>query len=649
MRSDMLTKIFMGIACLALGPSAKAQDAPAPTKPAAKAPEAAATAPNYSELISAASEHFAPLTDKDVAAAKGQLQASADKLSDYLDNEGPHGAGWKKYLVWEDLSAQLADGAKPSLKALTKVRDKFVADYAGLDFPVYAEVGDDLTRYIEIVRYSSAEDQKAVYDAQLKALATDLENYAKKPTELGAYAIGARVGYLDATGQATELAAAIRSNLSRTNLHIQTSAELVDAGMSKDINQEDPIYDNILGVSISGTGHTVGKLKMSFVENDDAAEIQTNMVATVTSNTVGSKGPATVWARGTTNVTASLPLKFSGDRLEAEPSQASASTSTEILGIATKPKFLQKAAWRKAYKSKYCAEQIAAQHAEWRVQEKMDAEARKTIGDANDKLDAKFRLPLLRLRAYPQDLAVSTTADRLSIAALQADSRQIAAPNVAPKLIDGSDLAVRVHETMLNNLAARTLAGNTYTDDQLKETLKELTGKVPEELANKEDQDPWSITFTKVRPMIFGFDGEHFSMTIQGSKYTSGEKEYKSMNISVKYKVEMTDKGSKLTRIGEIQFAPPGHKPGKTLSAGQIALRTILQKRLKNAFKPVIESDGLKLPGKFEKVGKLRLVQLGSNAGWLTLAWKMPPQPVAAATDTAAAADPAAGDKVASK
>lgn len=635
MHRNILGQVVVALACMVSGPWVAAQDAPAveATKPSSQ---------SLAELISKAGENFAPLTDKELAAAKSGLKEAADKLNVYLDENGDHGAGWKTYFGWKELEEQLADGATPSLKTLRKIRGKFVVDYEGLDWPVYANVGDQLTAYIDVVQYGAAADQKAVYDAQLKALAEDLEKYNAKPSELGAFAIGARLGYLKATGSADALVAAVRKELSRTNLFIQTSAGFIGAGMSRDVDQTQPIYDNILGVSISGTAHMVGRLNVGLAESADSAVIETKMVGTVHSDTVGYKGPATVWSKGTTSVTATMPLRFSGDRLTAEPPSASCTTSTEFQGLCTRPKFLQKAAWRRAYQSKASAEYIAARHAETRVEDRMAAEGDEAAIEANRKLDEKLRLPLLRLRAYPQELAVQSSTEHLTIAALQADASQIAAPSEAPELKDGSDLAVRVHETMLNNLTARTLAGNTYTDDELKETLKELTGKVPEELQDNEDKDPWSITFTKVRPMIVEFDDEHFALVIQGAKYTSGEKEYKSMNISVKYKMEKTEKGSKLTRVGEIQFAPPGHKPGKTLSAGQIALRTILQKKLKNVFKPVIESDGLELSGRFKKVGKLRLTQLASNAGWLTLAWNIPEKPAAeettASTSAAAAA-----------
>jgi hypothetical protein len=633
------------LACLALGSWAAAQDARAPkakpgpeAKPAAaESTKAAAAAPNYGDLIKQAGENFAPLTDKEVAAAKSRLAAAVRKLNAYLDNNGPHGAGWKKYFGWEDLTAQLAAGAKPNVSTLLKIRGKFFADHEGLDWPIYANVGDRLSEYIDVVGYSSAQDQKALYAAQLKSLGEDLDAYGKKPTELGAFAIGARLGYLKATGRANELVAAVHNNLSQNNLDIQASEALVAAGLSRDIDQTTPIYDYILGANISGTGRTVGKLNVELAESEKAALIKTKMIATVNSNTVGQKGPATVWSKGTTSVRATKPLKFTGERLTTEPASVSATTSTEFQGLSVRPRFLQKAAWRKAYKSKPTAEYIAARHAEWRVQEKMDSEARETIAETNKKIDDRFRLSLLRLRAYPQSLAVKSNTERISITALQADGSQLAAPTAAPKLDGDSDLAVRVHETMLNNLAARTLAGNTYNDEQLKAALKDITGKVPKELEDSEDKDPWSITFTKVRPIIFEFDGEHFSLTIQGSDYTSGDREYKEMNIAVKYKMEKTDKGSKLTRVGEIQFAPPGHEPGKTLSAQQIALRTILQKKLKNAFKPVIESDGLQLGGKFKDVGKLRLTQLASDAGWLTLAWKLPSQQAAATADASKA------------
>ncbi|MCG8583608.1 MAG: hypothetical protein MI757_02740 [Pirellulales bacterium] len=622
MRQNILIKMLVTLAVVGCGTWTIAQDEDAAKNIEPKQPQQ-----SIAELSQEAAKNFAPLTDAELAEAKSRLKESVAKLNTYLDENGENGVGWKKYFGWPELQEQLADDATPSLKTLTKIRGKFVADEEGLDWPIYADVGDDLIRYADIVRYSAAEDQKVVFDAQLKALADDLDKYKAQPTELGAFAIGARLGYLDATGQADKLVRAIRKDLSKTNLFVQTSAAFVDASMSKDVDQTHPLTDFILGTSISGTTRMIGRLSAGLADSKDSAVIQTKMIGTVHSDTVGHKGPATIWTKGTTSVDATMPLRFTGDRLTPEAPSATCSTSTEFQGLCTRPKFLQNAAWRRAYQSKGSAEYVAARHAETRVENRMAAQGEEAADEANRKLDAKFRLPLLRLRAYPETMAVSSTTDHLTIAAIQADGSQIAAPTEAPNLEDGSDLAVRVHETMLNNLTARVLAGNTYTDEELKETLKNLTGKVPEELQDNEDKDPWSITFTKVRPMICGFDDEHFTLVIQGSKYTSGEKEYKSMNISVKYKMEKTDKGSKLTRVGEIQFAPPGHKPGKTLSAGQIALRTILQKKLKNVFKPVIESDGLEFSGRLKKVGKLRLSQLASDDGWMTLAWKLPAKP----------------------
>ncbi len=40
-------------------------------------------------------------------------------------------------------------------------------------------------------------------------------------------------------------------------------------------------------------------------------------------------------------------------------------------------------------------------------------------------------------------------------------------------------------------------------------------------------------------------------------------------------------------------------------------------------FKPEFTSTGIELPGRLEKIGKLKLEEFGSQNGWLTLGWQL--------------------------
>jgi hypothetical protein len=110
-------------------------------------------------------------------------------------------------------------------------------------------------------------------------------------------------------------------------------------------------------------------------------------------------------------------------------------------------------------------------------------------------------------------------------------------------------------------------------------------------------------------------------VTIRGQQYTSGNREFKAMNVSATYKIERTPVGVKLLRQGELVILPPRHRPGQTLTSAQVTLRTLLRKRFDTLLEPEIVSQGLELPGKWKKLGKLSLAHLDCNQGWLVLAW----------------------------
>jgi hypothetical protein len=151
-----------------------------------------------------------------------------------------------------------------------------------------------------------------------------------------------------------------------------------------------------------------------------------------------------------------------------------------------------------------------------------------------------------------------------------------------------------------------------------------MTGKIPDRLQTKKDEDPWSITFARIDPLTLLFDDGGFTVTVRGRRFTSGDREFGAMNVTAAYKIQREGAGSRLVRPGELAIVPPDQPPGTPLTSQQVALRTLLRRKFDTLFEPEFKSEGLKLGGRWERVGPLPLADLICDNGWLVLGWNLP-------------------------
>jgi hypothetical protein len=185
---------------------------------------------------------------------------------------------------------------------------------------------------------------------------------------------------------------------------------------------------------------------------------------------------------------------------------------------------------------------------------------------------------------------------------------------------------VRFHESTVDNFASTVLAGRTITRDEMNRLMKNMTGKIPEELQDEEGRD-WSITFSPERPVEMSIDDGAVRVTIRGEEFTSGETVYDTpMNISANYGLERNGRGGlRAVRKGELEIYPPGFQPGvDQLSSSQQSLKTVLERRFAKLFKPELPDKptaGLAMEGRWKKLGALPVTRLEADGGWLTVGW----------------------------
>jgi hypothetical protein len=591
-------------------------------------------------------EAFRPVSEGTLATAAGKLRAALGPL-DRLLARSPSGSNWKKYLDWPALEAQAASGSNADPATLRRLQKLLDAGENGLEMHQFATVRRAVTAYAEAAEAAKSPEAQAAYAQRLDKLAAAVAAGAAAGTTEALDPVGPLLAKLADSGQAPGVVARVRSAVDRPNLYLDIDESLLGSAVNRVVDERAPINDTVLGTRIRGTGHTTGLVLLDFVPALDQAIVDIALDATNHSDTRGSQGPVTVRTHGTTKVDARKRIMIDDERVSALPVEAHASTSTRTAGIGVSKRFgqnlIRKIASRKIAEMRPKAEAISEQKARERVRQQFDSQTAGAIAQAQSDYQAKFRRPLMDRGWYPEMLHLTTSDSRLSVVARKALTDQIAAFTPPPAVDPDAVMAARIHETLVNNAAEITLGGRTITQQFVEEQIKKNNGTLPEALGNDPDQAPWSITFAKRKPLELDADDSRVKMTVRGTRFTSGDREFPAMDIWAAYRIEPTEGKIRLVRDGDVQIYPPGFVPGggEKLTVAQTSLRRILQKRFGKVFKEVVDVEPLKMPGQLAGAGPLPMEQfVARKDGWVAAGWRKKDQVVYASEPTLAFISP---------
>jgi hypothetical protein len=591
-------------------------------------------------------EAFRPVSEGTLATAAGKLRAALGPL-DRLLARSPSGSNWKKYLDWPALEAQAASGSNADPATLRRLQKLLDAGENGLEMHQFATVRRAVTAYAEAAEAAKSPEAQAAYAQRLDKLAAAVAAGAAAGTTEALDPVGPLLAKLADSGQAPGVVARVRSAVDRPNLYLDIDESLLGSAVNRVVDERAPINDTVLGTRIRGTGHTTGLVLLDFVPALDQAIVDIALDATNHSDTRGSQGPVTVRTHGTTKVDARKRIMIDDERVSALPVEAHASTSTRTAGIGVSKRFgqnlIRKIASRKIAEMRPKAEAISEQKARERVRQQFDSQTAGAIAQAQSDYQAKFRRPLMDRGWYPEMLHLTTSDSRLSVVARKALTDQIAAFTPPPAVDPDAVMAARIHETLVNNAAEITLGGRTITQQFVEEQIKKNNGTLPEALGNDPDQAPWSITFAKRKPVELDADDSRVKMTVRGTRFTSGDREFPAMDIWAAYRIEPAEGKIRLVRDGDVQIYPPGFVPGggEKLTVAQTSLRRILQKRFGKVFKEVVDVEPLKMPGQLAGAGPLPMEQfVARKDGWVAAGWRKKDQVVYASEPTLAFISP---------
>jgi hypothetical protein len=575
--------------------------------------------------LAAACQHakadFHPITQADVAQAKTVLMDALGRLDNKLTEAGVHGEGWRKYLHWELLQKSVGGDTKQDMARLTKIYGLFTRGYDGLELAWFLDVQHALENYIVTANAVGSGQVRTAYEEILDKLAPTLDAYAAKPTTRDALVISESVRWLQNAHQASALVGTIQERFVHPNVIGYASAGLVGAGVVDSVDDVTQINDCILGTSITGTAHTLGRTSAALAPNSDMGVIDTLFFGKTHSENVGYHRPVTIFSTAETGLAGVKRVWITQSGLSSFPAASNAETHICIQDIQSRKGrgLVQRMAWKRAGKQQSEAECIASSHAEQRLNERIDEQAAEPLDKANQQYTEKYKQPFSDRNLFPQLLHFSTTERALGILGLQAGGGKVAAPGAPPPVIEGADMTLQLHESAINNLAFDALAGRTIYEEKVQATAKKVLGKLPDKLKGDKDGKPWTITFAAREPVTVTFADDGFKITINGVKFYKGDEYCDATTVWASYKIAKTPEGFKAIRQGIVNVAPAGDSPDT--GGRQTAIRSVLQGRFDKILEPEFVEKGIELSGRWKAAGKLMPIQVKSRNGWLVIAW----------------------------
>ena len=195
------------------------------------------------------------------------------------------------------------------------------------------------------------------------------------------------------------------------------------------------------------------------------------------------------------------------------------------------------------------------------------------------------------------------------------------------------DVALQLHETVIDNVISPVLAGRTMTETELNKllqqspvqqsTVDQSTNIVSDTGLSDDDEPPFEIDFARLRPIVFESRDQNIKLGIRGTRFAQGSRELnQALEITANYvPARLADGTAMLVRTGEVDVDFPSRN--RKLSVSQTGLKTTIEKKFANVFPEMLLHEPLEVPPtvKLEAIAgrSFRPQTIDARDGWLTI------------------------------
>lgn len=479
---------------------------------------------------------LAPALEK----AKQDLLAATDVIDGYLDSvQG--GADWKHYLRTKEIRAAAMGGTDPAAflaqvgPVLNKLQDASKSDDPAIKnfsaAPALRTYRRDLDRAVGVLTRATGGSNNDEVRNQLKALLTGLEKYeAGSTTEA---AVQVRLAY-DALRRSTvdngeRLTAAMRQHYFNSNIQFAISEGFLNRVLAKTQTEEGGVRDFVLGADVYGSQVTTTSSTFDILPSENGAFIRINLTGTVSTNTEAYKSSVIIYSNGNNQFFGAKDIHFDGVTFSTQPASIQVSASSQPVGASTKldrvpllGKFARHLALDGAERNRPAAESIAAERVSSRVGPEFDNAVDSNFSELNGKLNEKVVAPLKSDNLYPDYKATRSTDSELELYSRLMANHELAGDIVPNEPVASGELALRVHESLINNVLDRLeLAGKTMSEEEIRQLLEGKLSKLSKKDVTIAEPKPVPAPDADLHPQAFIFaDKDPLRIKISDGKLT---------------------------------------------------------------------------------------------------------------------------------
>lgn len=563
-------------------------------------------------------EPFRPIPADSLEAAKGRLLEAMAVLEARLSRNGNAAAGaWKRYLRWSDLKAEI-ESDKPSRSKLLEIGDLFRKNHPGLEMQVFRNLREAINDYAWTRYFSAGSRAKTLYERRLREIKEVIVELQAGQDDGKIGELGIWVADLENANQCPKLVSLIHSVFSRSNFQLQISESFARRILaSQPTTDVRPVRETILGVLQCGSASTTATVSVNFIPSNHLATFQVCIAGKTISNQVGYKdigllGSIQICSQGNTDLIAQSNVYFDGNHISHSGVSASANTQTQIKGVSTPP-LIRGIVLNQINKQKSQGEAIGANLAKQKFGTNVSQKLITAVGKANQAISERYNTPTARLDFRPRGTAVSTTDDTLRIFSLVGSDSQLGVLNSAA-MEYGQDVALQIHESVINNALEHLLAGKTLTNDGLRKMAEQFGAELP---PVDPDEKEIEIKFKRSRPVTVSFSEDSVVIKIALVSLKQDDANFEDFVISAEYDLDVSESAINGNRVGDVKL-----KFEEELGTFETAKLGVVDQKLAEIFKEKLETidlTKLELSPEIRAIGMPRVSNFKMNKGWLSI------------------------------
>ncbi len=594
-----------------------------------------------------------------------RVLAGIDGVTNYLaPRTNPENlAKWLAFLQTEPLAKAIVGGADREELAVRAraVRGRLIGAHEGLELDAMTALRQHTDNLLASLRFEDDSASIKLVEQQTDGLTKRLREADPIPNAEDTAAIGAIVTLLDQSRQVPGLVSQVRAAFSQPNFVLTVDGQVIEQAVRRPIDQDREVRDCILGTTVIGRGRLQGMVEGQLMPSRGRVQIDLNLIGQFHSDTIGYNGPVRLPTIGRGQATANRSIWIDEQGVLLSPTVSSACVDSTITSIQHPLRLVRHIAAKQIAQKEPQAERIAGERLRSQVARDFDKQTSAVADSRGQAVEINERLGTARGMLTRFDLSeptrvIGSTRTTVYLEATQREANQLSACNPPPDLTllraqglrpaagPGSDpsATIQVHESLVDNVATRMLAGRTLTGGEIDELLA-LTGRsrpadsdamadegagegsgdeLQEPAATDESEDSFEIDFSTFRPIICELRDQNVRIGLRGTRFKQGERELtRALEISSTYQPTRTEQGELLLlRSGDVAVDFPG---ARRLTVQQVAVRRSIQRAFAGRFPETLLDRPLTAPANWQspavrgRIFKPALID--ARDGWLSI------------------------------